>query len=133
MMKKGLGERGHCSRRDFIKLAAGAAAVGFLAGPGSVLASMLPGNIACGRCGSVFQAGHEHSEGDVSGVFCPACGVELKRLEYLGKDRALVNRKGNPRRKTKQVLWNWAQVPFPNRKMVARTDKAGAIFKDVRI
>jgi len=132
-MSRDLGPRGRCSRRDFIKLAAGAAAVGFLAGPGSVLASMLPGDIACGRCGSVFNAGHEHSEGDVSGVFCPACGVELKRLEYLGKNGAPVSTNRKPRSKTRQVLWNWAQVPFPNRKLVAKTDKAGVVFKDVRI
>ncbi len=124
-------EGGGCSRREFIKLAAGAAAIGFLSGPRSLLGSLVPGDITCGRCGSTFVDGHVHEEGAVSGVFCPACGVELTRLEYVGLDAAGI--KTEAAANSKQVLWDWAQVPFPNRKLVEKTSKAGTIFKDIRI
>ena len=123
----------NCSRREFIKLAAGAAAaIGFLSGPRSLLGGLVPGDITCSKCGSVFVAGNVHEEGPVSGVFCPACGVELTRLEHVGMNVAPVEGDVKAKQK-KQVFWDWAQVPFPNRKLLEKTSKAGATLKDIRI
>lgn len=122
---------GSCSRREFIKLAAGAvAAIGFLSGPQSLLGELVPGEIICGRCGGKFAVGNVHEEGPVSGVFCPACGVELTQLEYVGVNASPL---GCEPETKKKILWDWAQVPFPNRKLVQDTSKAKTIFKDIRI
>ncbi len=117
------------SRRQFLKAAAvGAAAIG-------AAGFLRPGRwseITCSRCGGVFDHGHRLEEGPVSGVFCPNCGVEIERLEFVVDRGIRFEYPGRvSRRKGRVKEWNWTQVPFPNRKLLSKTAKPAVVLSDV--
>lgn len=117
------------SRREFLKSAAvGVVAVSLLGLPrrGKGI------EITCSHCAACFKDGHPHQEGSVSGVYCPNCGIEISRLVFdVDRDARLSYPGVVSRRKGKRSRSNFAQVPFPNRKLVGTTDKPVVTFSEV--
>jgi hypothetical protein len=117
------------SRREFLKSAAvGVVALGLLGMPRSGKGI----DITCSHCGARFRDGHPHQEGSVSGVYCPGCGIEISRLVFdVDRDARFPYPGGVSKRRGKRVLWNFAQVPFPNRKLLGSTNKPAITFSEV--
>lgn len=117
------------TRREFLKTAAlGAMAVGVV----GYLGGRRSREITCAKCGAIFRDGHEYKEGKVEGVYCPNCGVELSRLVFDVDQRArFPYSRVRSKRKGGKSLLNYAQVPFPNRKLMGATDKPVAVFSEV--
>jgi hypothetical protein len=117
------------SRREFLKTAAmGALAAGVV----GYLGGVRLGEITCSKCGGTFSDGHAHAEGPVAGVYCPNCGVELSRLEFdVDRNLRSMYPGGVSKRKKQGAKWDVAQIPFPNRKLVGKTDKPAVTFSEV--
>jgi hypothetical protein len=117
------------SRREFLKSAAiGVFAVGLLGFPrvGEGI------EVTCSHCRACFRDGHPHQEGAVSGVYCPNCGIEISRLVFDVDQHARVGYSPKVSKRKKRVAqWNFAQVPFPNRKLVGTTNKPVVTFSEV--
>ena len=117
------------SRREFLKSAAvGVFAVGLLGLPrrGKGI------EITCSHCSARFRDGHSYQEGSISGVYCPNCGIEISRLVFDVDPRARDGYSTRVSKRKGQVSrWDFAQVPFPNRKLVGTTDKPAVTFSEV--
>jgi DNA-directed RNA polymerase subunit RPC12/RpoP len=92
-------------------------------------------SIRCSRCRARFNDGHRFNRGAVSGVYCPNCGVEITRLEFDVEQRTRFEyrAKAGGARKKPPPKWDCAQVPFPNRKRVARTRKPAVVLSDLNL
>ena len=121
------------TRREFIKAAMGAAAVGMISSLPLLIGRHRQG-IRCSKCGAVFQAGHKYKEGPVSGVYCPNCGVELSRLCYDVNERLPLKYRRKSSQSRKRVAgWEWAQVPFPNAVLIQETTKPSMVFSNIKL
>lgn len=124
----------HITRRDFLRLAGiGTAALGYLVYLKSP-DGLFTRHIECSSCGAVSNRGHKYEAGDVVGVYCPNCGIEINRLVYdiNPRGRFRFNRKVS-KRKNRVESWECVQIPFPNARLVQQTDKPAVSMKDLLI
>jgi|GEM_PF-2081300 len=123
-------EQGY-SRGAFLNLAAagaaGAGVVGWLRFTGSERV------VVCSKCAAEFAEGHHYKAGPVRGVYCPNCGVELTRLEYDLRQDAMFEDGDKAQSEEARRKWNYGQVPFPNPKLVSRTDKPAIVLSEIKI
>src|ERR1035437_9515834 len=65
---------------------------------------------------------------------CPKCGIELTKRAY---DLALNDRfhlvLKHRRRNKRAMAWEWAQVPFPNARLIRQSDKPAITFSEMQI
>ena len=117
------------SRRAFLKLAAvGAAGVGVA---GWLRISRGQRVVVCSRCAAEFAEGHRYEAGPVRGVYCPNCGVELTRLEHDVRREPMF---GDVEKGEGQgAKWDYSQIPFPNSKLVRRTDKPAVVLSEIKV
>ena len=124
------------TRREFLrKVAVSAAALGVVGYASWGDDRGRTTHIRCSRCHARFSEGHRFSKGAVSGVYCPNCGVEITRLEFDLERKARFEYRAKPggARRKPPPKWDYAQVPFPNRKRVSRTRKPAATFSDLNL
>ena len=88
----------------------------------------------CPKCKAFYTQAHKHKDKHTSGVYCPNCGIELTKQAY---DLAPNNRFHlifkSKRRNKRAMVWDWAQVPFPNAGLIRQTDKPTVVFSEMQI
>jgi hypothetical protein len=119
------------SRRQFLK-AVGSVAVG--------LPLIFQGNRAahengCPVCTAIVVGGHFYTAGEQSGTYCPNCGIETTGYHF-DLDRKLSRifpAEASHQRRNPALIWDCAQVPFPNRHLLHRTNKPAVLLSDVQL
>lgn len=88
----------------------------------------------CPKCKAFYTQAHKHKGKHTSGVYCPNCGVELTKQAYdlAPNDRSHLGLKQRRRNKRKMV-WDWAQVPFPNARLIRQSDKPMVVFSEMQV
>jgi len=123
------------TRRAFLLLTgATATSVGLMELFHISTADRIPAEGQCPKCKAVFARAHKHKGKHTSGVYCPNCGIELNKRAYdlAPHDRfQLVLKPG--RRKKRAMVWDWAQVPFPNARLIRQSDKPAIAFSEMQI
>ena len=88
----------------------------------------------CESCHALVRRAHVIRDGQWRGAYCPNCGVDIDRgtwrLDTCGQDRVAATTVKHPR---PDQVWDYAQVPFPNRALVVETDKPTATLKHIRL
>lgn len=122
------------SRRAFLK-AFGMTVAGFtMVCVGTGHTSLIDAD-GCLSCGAILVRGHDHTEGEHAGIYCPNCGIEMDHQRF-DLDGALQRFGAVESAMEKQVpapQWDFSQVPFPNRSLVLRTNKPAVLLSDVRL
>jgi hypothetical protein len=120
--------KGGISRRQFMKTIG----IGFV-GCGLVRVSVIceetgkAGERCCRNCRAVIVEGNPFSNRRYSGTYCPNCGIDLHQgIWHL--DTALP---GQTMRGNGKPTWRYAQVPFPNPRLIEKTMKPTVFFKDI--
>lgn len=124
------------TRRAFLSVSgAAAASVGLLGLCRFFAADRIPEEGQCPKCKAFYTQAHKHKDKHTSGVYCPNCGIELAKRAY--DPAPSVNRFHfalKPRlRKKRTIIWEWAQVPFPNARLIRQSDKPAIAFSGMQI
>ena len=123
------------TRRAFLLLTgATATAVGLMELLHISAADRIPAEGRCPKCKAFYTQAHKHKDKHTSGVYCPNCGIELTKRAY---DLALNDRfhlvLKHRRRNKRAMVWEWAQVPFPNARLIRQSDKPAVAFSEMQI
>lgn len=91
------------------------------------------GPLQCPACNAIVSHYHYFREGKRSGNYCPNCGIETSsRQQKLDNCLAeIFNNKRLESGVTNKVIWDCAQLPFPNPNMVKRTKKPVVLLSEI--
>lgn len=117
------------TRRVFLSLTgAMALAVGFAKYFHFSVMGRNPADGQCPSCKAYIQA-HKHK----NNLFCPNCGIDLDKRTYdLASNNGFVFGLKLRRRNRRVMAWEWAQVPFPNARLIRQSDKPAIVFSEVK-
>ena len=123
------------TRRAFLLLTgATAAAVGLMEFLHVSIADRIPAEGRCQKCKALYTQSHKHKGKHTSGIYCPNCGIELTKRAYNLAPNDRFHLVLKPRRRNKRAMvWEWAQVPFPNARLIRQSDKPAVAFSEMQI
>ena len=123
------------TRRAFLLLAGAAATTVGLMGLFHIsTTNRTPEEGRCPKCKAFYTKANKYKGKYTSGEYCPNCGIELTKRAYdlTANDRLKFVLKHRQRNK-RTVIWEWAQVPFPNARLILQSDKPAVVFSEMKI